>query len=428
MAVTSGVSPKHLDQSGWGVIFPYKVTENILRALEPLLEHRKEEATRNDEQLFRQLTYLPGESKFKFLARHSVGLGPVTPSKLPYYLLIVGDPEEIPFQFQYQLDVQYAVGRICFETTEEYSNYAAGVVKAEQGRVDCGRRVAVFGVANHDDQATQRCLCNFVTPLSERLSKSCNNRSRILADQEAWCLESALGQHATKPRLSEFLGGNSTPAFLLTVGHGLGFDMDDPRHLLHQGALLCCEWPGPQQWKKAIPTEHYFSYEDVKEQASLAGLIAFHCSSFGAGTPRLDSYTLRESSRQLAPWSFVAKLPQRLLSHPSGSALAVVGHCDRTWSYSLGGRISERRVSLFQGFWDRLLDGYPVGAAMEYFDQDYAELSSDLSLEIREIEYGVKPDYVRIASLWAANNDARSCIVLGDPAVRLIAESDGAAR
>jgi hypothetical protein len=66
------------------------------------------------------------------------------------------------------------------------------------------------------------------------------------------------------------------------------------------------------------------------------------------------------------------------------------------------------------------MDGWRLGHAMEYFDDRYAAATA----ELHEVLDGVRtegdvPDNPLIARLWMENNDARSYVVLGDPAVRL---------
>jgi carboxylesterase type B len=149
-------------------------------------------------------------------------------------------------------------------------------------------------------------------------------------------------------------------------------------------------------------------------------LITFHFACYGAGTPRFDEYAhCATGRRQLTPRSFIARLPQRLLAGPSRGALAVVAHIDRVWSYSFDWPQAPQQLNVFTSTFGRLFDGYPIGAAMEPFNQRYAELSSDLSSEIEEVKYGGEPDFLNLPGLWTANNDARSYVVLGDPAVRL---------
>src|SRR3954453_3200436 len=142
------IDPRNLAESGWGVIFPEGRQDDLREALAPLLALRKSQAGSLRENRYRELVYFAGESKARFLARHGAGPGPADPDKLPYYLLIAADPSEVSFGFQYQLDVQYAVGRLGFATPQEYARYAESVVASEQGSLAAPRQVSFFGVAN----------------------------------------------------------------------------------------------------------------------------------------------------------------------------------------------------------------------------------------------------------------------------------------
>lgn len=410
--VKEGIDPTDLAQAGWGVIFTQDADPGLHDALRELLEHRKAQANKKQE-LYREYTYQPGESKNMFLARNGAGPGAVDPTKVPYYLLIVGDLEKIPFSFQYQLDVAYAVGRIHFDTLAEYSQYAQSVVRAEQDNFSLGKRASFFGVENPDDPNTQASTENLVKPLADKMR----------ASESDWTFDSFTAQDATKARLEGLLKDN-TPALLFTASHGAGFDMGDPRQMKHQGALICQDWGGPVAMKgQAIPQTMYYAMDDVTSDAHVHGMISFHFACFGAGTPQYDEYThLKAGMRervQIAPTSFVAKMPKKLLAHPQGGALAVIGHVDRAWGSSFLWNKSVEQLSTFESALTRLMNGYPIGAAMEYFNERYAELAASLSSNLEDLRYNKTVDPQELVNNWTANNDARGYAILGDPAVRL---------
>src|SRR5262249_51827321 len=122
--VRPGIDSGKLDEAGWGIVFASEVAPAIKDALKELMEWRKSQAGVYYYEFDEYKGYQAGDSHLDFLARNGMGPGPADPKKVPYYLLIVGDAESIPFDFQYQLDVQYAVGRIWFDTPEEYARYA----------------------------------------------------------------------------------------------------------------------------------------------------------------------------------------------------------------------------------------------------------------------------------------------------------------
>jgi hypothetical protein len=339
---------------------------------------------------------------------------------VPYYLLIVGGPEEIPFHFQYQLDVQYAVGRIHFDRLEEYGNYARSVVAAEAADAALASQVAFFDPVNPGDELTKNSAEKLVAPLHHRLQERFGS---------PWQIQPPLAGNATKEQLKRFMGGADTPDLLFAACHGVEFPKEDDRQVRHQGALVCQEWPGPGA-EPSVPPDYYFSGDDLGDEDNLKGMIAFFFACYGAGTPRFDEYSKKEfqqSAETLTEQPFVAALPKRMLSLPNGGgALAVIGHVERAWGVSFLGDRKEEQIAVFQSAVQRLLEGVPVGVAMEYMNGRYAALTTELSAAIERREtFGMPVSDYDLAEMWTASNDARGYIVLGDPAVRLNVSKEG---
>ena len=123
--------PNDLKQAGWGIVLPGDVPSEVMTALKPLLELRQQQAG----SLYKELGgYVPGRSPRDWLNSKGVTWGVVDPKKgVPLYLLLLGGPKQIPFEFQYMLDSYWNVGRLDFDSPADYRAYAEAVVAYETG-------------------------------------------------------------------------------------------------------------------------------------------------------------------------------------------------------------------------------------------------------------------------------------------------------
>lgn len=415
----SEVDPNDLAQAGWGIIFPQNLDSRIRSALEPLIELRRKQV--GDPGLFRIFEgpagYEDGDTVRSWLDKFRVGLATVDPALgVPLYLAIVGTPEQVPFEFQYLLDAYWCVGRICFDSPEEYRAYVEGVVAYETAQsVAHAKRIAVFNTRNLGDRATGLLHNQVALPFVDGAGPR-----RPLGANQGFRMQSLLSDDATKDNLTSLLRGKADggpPALLFTGSHGVGFDPSDPRLRSSQGAILCQDWEGGP-----IADTHYFAAADLAGDSNLNGLIHFFFACYGGGCPEFDNYSRLADGgpRRIAPGPLVARLPQAMLAR---GAQAVLAHVDRAWTYSFQAGRSAPQIQEFRDVMVRVMKGERIGQCTDQFNLRWAVLSAELAdlQGQRAILPGQVSDAV-IANRWVARDDARNYVILGDPAVRLRVE------
>jgi hypothetical protein len=416
----------NLQESGWGVIFPADTGSAECDALRPLLDHRQAQVAKRHPSRYREFrgdqAYRPGDTVFEFLTRQGLGVGQDDPERVPRVLLLAGSPQQIPFQTQYLLSqLGYAVGRIHFNYPTEYKNYAASVLAAEQDNQPGSRRVAMFAPRFDGDQGTR--LTNF---FMASLATSLNQR---LSD---WEIVQTLAQEAKKAKLLELFQGQGVRAALhLIASHGLQFRHSHPDQLSKQGSILCSDWPGVGK----ITSDHCLFPNEIPAECDLQGSIIFIFGEFSAGTPKFTNFPNYFSNprQQMAERDFLAPLSMRLLSLPR-APLAILGHVDTCWAYSISGMKGEIREADFYSFLNLFVDlmrGFPIGAAARHLRDRYNALRA--ALDALETSTNETPTVNRdagdqeviaqnrtIEAQRTATVDARNWIILGDPAVRLM--------
>jgi hypothetical protein len=84
IGVVKDREPLHLEEAGWGVIFPHDANPAINGALQELIDLRHEQAEEHFRLYVGSKGYRNNESKTDFLALDGAGPGPADPSKVYY--------------------------------------------------------------------------------------------------------------------------------------------------------------------------------------------------------------------------------------------------------------------------------------------------------------------------------------------------------
>jgi hypothetical protein len=123
----------------------------------------------------------------------------------------------------------------------------------------------------------------------------------------------------------------------------------------------------------------WFDASDVSPDAKLAGRIAFLMTEMSAGVPGRSDFMHSE----IVGEPLLAILPKRLLGHPNGGVLAVVGHVDVLWSWSFVGLAKTSDAEIYTSILCRLMEGHTVASATEPLVQRYVILATRLAEQVR---------------------------------------------
>ncbi len=378
--------------------------EELQHIIKPLAEHRGMEHTDCP------LVYCGDPSQF---VEDYLGLG-LTERKVPQYVLILGQPEQIPFQLQSILQVVAKVGRLGFTHLDHLQTYIEKLLRLENAADPHVKAKAVFFAPDHGrPDPTYFSRHYLAKPLAEHVLSNSKIAVRTL-----------LGNDATKEQLlAEF---PSRPAVLFIASHGLGATSESAEQQQRQNGAICCHHLGPLAEKSLI------SADDVSSsQPCFEGAIVFQMACFGYGTPACSGFEhwFGHRLKVYAETEFLAALPQKLLAHPQGP-LAYIAHLDTAFLHGFTDvadpNIAERwhpRISPFVRALDRLLQGQPCGFAVDGF-YERAAFCNRYITDIYDRQqrgnltwtYQVKASFL---DRWILRGDSQNYMVLGDPGARI---------
>ena len=435
---SSVANPNNLSQTGWAILFSSDADPAIKQQLKPLLDLRQRQVLRRaipgrlplfrifegDEPNTGGVLLNPDgtpQTALQWTHQHGASLtSPVVPSIVPYYVLIVGSPERIPFSFQQDLKSQWLVGRLYFDDIEDYGRYAAHVVAQEPDPAtpDVDPPVPPTQAARLDHQQPRRRRDHGARQRAHRQLPGHRRPGAVDPRQRLGLCPPICLCAPTRPR-----PGSGTFSAALAARSPCSSPARTARRrrrpsptTMPPTSAAPRERSSPRRGcpGSAVTDDCFFRADDIPDTNILPGMMVFLFACFSAELPRhrqLPRQRGRRSPIAVAKAPFISKLAQALLSH---GALAVIGHIDRAYKYGFVDTSGTSQVQAFRTPLEVLMQGQQRRSRRRLLQLDRRTRCRSPS----KGQAGLSPR-LPLVRMHIACDDARNYIVLGDPATRL---------
>ncbi|MCB9759915.1 MAG: hypothetical protein H6739_08780 [Alphaproteobacteria bacterium] len=335
--------PNDMDQ-GWGILYPAG-REDLLSALEPLIKLRERQIADRwtinrqigDPPKVQRWPIQPTTDSTTFLA--------TVYDKLkfrdqPMYLLILGDFHEVGLEMQQGLMSRCYVGRLCFDSPDDYRAYAEKVKATEETPAAFNQpRLVLYSTSDSGwgrrDRAVDSGHAQLIVPTHKDFSDFENNYGYATTDVLLAGPRAPRAEHGSWDGLRK-LARADQPTVMLSLSHGAGlpgWDKDEQRAM---------------QGRMKLSGREMLDLSHLSESPFLPNGVWFYYACFGAGTPHNSVYApwlrklastgywgrvpdvLSTLARDEQP--FVARQPKVALANPEGP-LGVYAHADIAFSY-----------------------------------------------------------------------------------------------
>ncbi len=395
----------------------------IIETISPLAEHRgmtnpEKPLIFTSDAVGDYLTWMNEK-----LVRDSVTLKPS-----PHYILIIGDPNLVPFNFQSALSTRACVGRIDIgaKTKDDailnLKTYVDKVHRMENSKQPFVTDDTIFFAT---DEGINQKGCSDATfyshhYLSKPLSKFVRNNIQFKTIE-------IMAEKATKKNLLDSLE-KSKPSLIFTASHGTspyGEKADVQKK--YTGAIVCKDYLDSHDEQDSLITEDDIPIDKPFAEGSV--FVQFGC--FGYGTPAITEVAKWNyengiwTGLQLAPKSYVSPIPKKLIFNPNGP-LAFIGHVDVAMYNSftnpknpLPDAAYDPRIDPYFTMMQSLLSGDPVSLALSDVSKKFNSANEQFPRLYNSHQLKLITDdayYAKLADTYLERVDAGNFMIFGDPA------------